>query len=312
MTSQKRIFMTGASGHIGSEIIRLALADGHSIRALSRTPESDTKLRSLGAVPVRGDLTSLAVLRTESAAADVVLHLATAYVFGGAPYESIRHIDFAAVEAIADGLAGTNKPLVATSGTLIVAADPAGAETDEASPIGSNELHTRMLTETHSLGLKNRGIRVMAVRLAPFVHGHGRSGVAQLMDMGAKAGCITVIDGGGNRTTTVHVDDAARLYLLAAEKGKVGEVYNASASTEVTLREMSEAMAEAVCVPVRDITKEQVEKEFGPMMAFFLSVENRASGVKARKELGWEPKGMGVLEDIRQGSYQAVAKALRK
>ncbi|KAF4895770.1 hypotheticall protein [Colletotrichum fructicola] len=282
MPSQKRIFITGASGHIGSEIIRLALADGHSIRALSRTPESDTKLRSLGAVPVRGDLASLAVLRIESAAADAVLHLATAYVFGGAPYESIRHIDFAAVGVIADGLAGTDKPLVATSGTLIVAADPAGAETDEASPIGPNELHTRMLTETYTLSLQDRGIRVMAVRLAPSVHGRGRSGVAQLMDMGAKAGCITVIDGGGNRTTTVHVDDAARLYLLAAEKGKVGEA------------------------------REQVEKEFGPMMAFFLSVENRASGVKARKELGWEPKGMGVLEDIRQGSYQAVAKALRK
>ncbi|KAE9572103.1 hypothetical protein CGMCC3_g11879 [Colletotrichum fructicola] len=280
MPSQKRIFITGASGHIGSEIIRLALADGHSIRALSRTPESDTKLRSLGAVPVRGDLASLAVLRIESAAADAVLHLATAYVFGGAPYESIRHIDFAAVGVIADGLAGTDKPLVATSGTLIVAADPAGAETDEASPIGPNELHTRMLTETYTLSLQDRGIRVMAVRLAPSVHGRGRSGVAQLMDMGAKAGCITVIDGGGNRTTTVHVDDAARLYLLAAEKGKVGEA--------------------------------RVEKEFGPMMAFFLSVENRASGVKARKELGWEPKGMGVLEDIRQGSYQAVAKALRK
>ncbi|KAF4480509.1 Uncharacterized protein CGGC5_v010392 [Colletotrichum fructicola Nara gc5] len=291
MPSQKRIFITGASGHIGSEIIRLALADGHSIRALSRTPESDTKLRSLGAVPVRGDLASLAVLRIESAAADAVLHLATAYVFGGAPYESIRHIDFAAVGVIADGLAGTDKPLVATSGTLIVAADPAGAETDEASPIGPNELHTRMLTETYTLSLQDRGIRVMAVRLAPSVHGRGRSGVAQLMDMGAKAGCITVIDGGGNRTTTVHVDDAARLYLLAAEKGKVGEA--------------------RVRLP-RDITKEQVEKEFGPMMAFFLSVENRASGVKARKELGWEPKGMGVLEDIRQGSYQAVAKALRK
>ncbi|CAI0654878.1 unnamed protein product, partial [Colletotrichum noveboracense] len=184
--------------------------------------------------------------------------------------------------------------------------------TDETSPIGSNELHTRMLTETHSLSLRNRGIRVTAVRLAPFVHGHGRSGVAQLMDIGAKAGCVTVIDGGENRTTAVHVDDAARLYLLAAEKGKVGEVYIASASTEVTLREMSEAMAEAVGVPVRDIPKEQAEKEFGPMMTFFLSVENRASGVKARKGLGWEPKGMGVLEDIRQGSYQAVAKALRK
>ncbi|EQB46342.1 hypothetical protein CGLO_14607 [Colletotrichum gloeosporioides Cg-14] len=304
--------MTGASGHIGSEIIRLALTDGHSIRALSRTPASDTKLRSLGAVPVRGDLTSLAVLHTESAAADAVLHLATAYVFGGAPYESVRHIDFAAIDAIADGLAGTDKPLVATSVTLTVAADPAGAETDEASPIGPNELHTRMLTETHSLSLRDRGVRVMAVRLAPYVYGHGRSGVAQLMEIGAQAGFVTVIDGGRNRTTTVHVDDAARLYLLAAEKGNAGEVYNASASTEVNLREMSDAMAKAVEVPLRDIAKEQAEKEFGPMMTFFLSVENRASGAKARKELGWEPKGMGVLEDIRQGSYQVVAKALRK
>ncbi|OLN96644.1 Uncharacterized protein C2A9.02 [Colletotrichum chlorophyti] len=308
----KRIFLTGASGYTGSVVTELAVSDGYEVHGLSRSDASDEKLRDLGAVPVRGDLTSLEVLRREAAEADIVLHLATAYVFGGEPYETIRPIDTAAVDAIADGLAGTNKPLVVTSGTLVVPADPTGAETTESTPAEQDPINTRIKTEMHSLGLASRGVRVMSVRMAPYVYGRGGSGIALFMGIAAQTGSVTIVDGGKNRTTVVHVDDAARLFLLAAEKGRAGEIYNASSATEVTSRQISQEIATAVGVPLRDISKEDAVAQLGPMVSFFLSVENRASGKKARVELGWEPRGPGILEDITEGSYREVAKAIGK
>ncbi|KAF4779491.1 alcohol dehydrogenase [Colletotrichum scovillei] len=295
MTSQppqQRIFLTGASGYVGSVITELALKNGYQIHGLSRNKSSDSKLRSLGAVPIRGDLTSLDVIRHESKAADVVIHLATAYVFGGEPYETFRPIDTAAVDAIADALAGTDKPLVVTSGTLCVAADPTGAETTETSPADPEPINTRILTELHSLDLAKRGVRVMSIRLAPYVYGRGGSGVAQFMGIAAQTGGVTIVNGGKKRTTNVHVDDAARLFLLAAEKGR--------------------AISAAVQVPLRDISMEIAKEQLGQTISFFLSTENRASGAKARKELGWDPRGLGILEDISKGSYVEVAKALKK
>ncbi|MCJ1398522.1 hypothetical protein MMC11_001722 [Xylographa trunciseda] len=309
---QGRLFMTGASGYIGSVLTELAIAEGYDVHGLSRTEDSDTKLRSLGATPVRGDLTSLEVLRHESAAADVVISLATAYVFGSGPYEAVMPIDMAAQDAIADALAGTGKPLVVTSATLMVAADPAGDETTETSPLAPNPVITRIKTEQHALALASRGIRVTSVRLAPYVYGRGGSGVKRFMGMSAQAGGVMCIDGGTNHTTTVHVDDAARLYLLVAQKGTAGEVYNASGATDVTAHQMFEAMATALDVPLRDIAFADAQARLGETFAWFLSAENRASGAKAVREFGWQPHGMGILDEISKGSYQAVAKALRK
>ncbi|EXF78626.1 alcohol dehydrogenase [Colletotrichum fioriniae PJ7] len=315
MTSQipqKRIFLTGASGYVGSVITELALKDGYQVHGLSRNDSSDSKLRNLGAVPIRGDLTSLDVLRHESQEADIVIHLATAYVFGGEPYETFRPIDTAAVDAIADALAGTDKPLVVTSGTLCVAADPTGAETTEASLADPEPINTRILTELHSLDLVKRRVRFMSIRLAPYVYGRSGSGIAQFMGIAVQTGGVTIVNDGKNRTTNVHVDDAARLFLLAAEKGRAGEIYNASSATDVTSFQISEAISAAVQVPLRDISMEVAKTQLGQTISFFLSVENRASGAKAKKELGWDPRGLGILEDISKGSYVEVAEALRK
>lgn len=309
---QKRLFITGASGYVGSVITELAVADGYDVHALSRSETSDAKVRSLSAVPTRGDLTSLDVLRRESAAADVVIHLATAYAIGAGTYDAVMPVDMAAVDAIADGLAGTGKPLVVTSGTLSVAADPTGAETTEASPPEPNPINTRIKTEQHSLALASRGIRVTGVRLAPYVYGRGGSGVKLFMGMSARAGSVTCVDGGKNRTTVVHIDDAARLYLLAAQKGKAGELFNASGATNLTARQIFDAIAAALGVPVRDITYADALTQLGETFAWFLKAENRASGAKAVKELGWQPKGMAILDEINKGSYQATAEALRK
>jgi nucleoside-diphosphate-sugar epimerase len=309
---QKRLFITGGSGYIGSVVIELAIADGYDVHALSRTPTSDAQLSGLGAVAVRGDLESLDVVRRESADADVVIHLATAYTLSEPSYDTVWPVDKAALDAMADALAGTGKPLVTTSGTLLVAADPTGVETTESSPENPNPINSRGKAERHALGFAGRGIRVTSVRLAPYVYGRGGSGVQLFMGMAAGAGGVTCVDGGQNHTTVVHVDDAARLFLVAAQRGKAGDVFNASGATDVTARKLFEAMAAALGLPVWDIAFADAEARMGKTVATFLTAENRASGAKAAKELGWHPKGVGILEDISKGSYQAVAALLRK
>ncbi|KAB8067114.1 NAD(P)-binding protein [Aspergillus leporis] len=303
-------FVTGGSGFIGSVVVEQAVADGNTVHALSRSETSDEKLRKLGAVPIRGDLTSLDVLRVQSAAADAVIHMATAYVLGQGTYEDVRHIDVAAVDAIADGLAGSDKALIVTNGTLCVPQDPSGAETTEETPTEANPLNTRVKTEEHSLGLVSRGIRAMVVRIPPYTYGRGGSGVTMFMKM-AK-GSMTCVDGGKNRISSVYVDDAARLYLLAVKKGRAGDIFNAVASTTVTAREVFGAIADALGVPLIDMTEEEAQQKIGPMFTFFLKIENRASGAKAREVLGWEPKGPGLVNEIANGSYQAVAAELRE
>ncbi|PWY70506.1 NAD dependent epimerase/dehydratase, partial [Aspergillus heteromorphus CBS 117.55] len=309
----KHIFLTGGSGFVGQTLIPLAISKNYKVHALSRTLTTDETLLSLGAVPIRGDLTSLATLREETRLADAVIHLATAYDFSKTPsYDDVIHIDIAALDAIAEEAAGTGKPVVVTSGTLVVDADPDGKETDEAGAWDPKPLNSRGKMETYGMGLVERGVNVRCVRLAPYTYGRGGSGVRRWMDLAKMVGSVICVDGGVNRTTTVHVEDAAELYLVVAERGRAGEVYNASGDTTVTAREIFEAVAEIMGVEVRDLDFETAKGQFGEVLARFLSVENRASGEKARRELGWELKGRGILEDIREGSYRQVAEEMRK
>ncbi|KAF7563966.1 hypothetical protein G7046_g147 [Stylonectria norvegica] len=308
----QRLFITGANGYVGSVITSLAIKEGYTVHGLSRSEAGDEKLRSLGAVPIRGDLTSLDVLRQESAQADAVIHLATAYVFGGPIYETVLPVDNAAVDAIAESLVGTGKPLVVTSGTLITNPDPTGAETTEASPLNPKPINTRHKAEDHALTYANKGIRVTSVRLAPFVYGRAGSGVKMFMTTGAEHGVLALVNGGKHTTTAVHVDDAAQLYLLAAQKGKAGEIYNASGDANVSGRALLQAIANAVGIPTIDIPYEAAVAQMGETVAMFLSAENKASGAKAVEELGWKPTGNGILDDIENGSYKALAESLKK
>ena len=313
MASPKRLFLTGASGFVGPVIVEQAIKQNYEVHALSRTESSDTKLRSLHATPVRGDLSSLDVLKQESSQADAVIHLATAYVLGQGSYDDIAHIDIAAVDAIADGLAGSNKPLVVTSGTLAVLPDPTGAETTEASPqpkdgpvVGRNK------TEEHSLALASRGIRVTGVRLAAYTYGRGGANIARFLGMAGQFHSVMCVDGGKNHISTVHVDDAAEVFLLAVQKGKAGEIFNATSATDVKGRDLFGAIAAAMDVPVRDVSFADAAAQIGDTFAWFLQAENRASGAKARKELGWQPKELGILDDISKGSYKAVAQQIKQ
>ncbi|KAK9483909.1 hypothetical protein V1527DRAFT_471586 [Lipomyces starkeyi] len=308
-----RIFVTGATGYIGRVVTERALAEGHNVHGLSRNEEGDAKLRALGAIPVRGGLTSLDVLRQESSEADAVLHLAYIHDFE-MDYEEVLRIDAAAVDALGEPLRGTGKAFVITSGTAVVDPDPAGGETTEDSPLAQTfVLKDRIRSERHALRLSEDGVRVSVIRLPPYVYGRGGSHFAPLlMQMAAKAGESVYVDDGHLRTSDVHVDDAATLFLLAARDAKAGDVFNGTGSTTVTLRALAESIGEVLKLPVRSVSREEAEARWGQFLTAFVQFENRSSNRKAVQQLGWQPKGIDMPSDIRWGSYRELAEKFRQ
>lgn len=305
------IFITGATGYIGRVVTELALAKGYKVRWLSRNEEGDAKLRALGATPVRGELTTLDVLRQESAQADAVLHLAFIHDLS-VDHEIIRGVDIAAVNALGEPLRGTNKPLVITSGTAVVDPEPSGAESTEDSPPSKTfVLGKRIICENNALRLKDEGV-VSAIRLPPYVYGRGGSYfVPLLMQMAVKAGESIYVGDGSLRTCGVHVDDGAAMYLLAMRESKAGEVFNATSSI-VSLKEFAEAIGAVLELPVRSVSREEADAKWGPFLTAFTQFENRPSSRKAIQQLGWQPKEVDLLTDIRSGSYREVAEKLRQ
>lgn len=305
-----RIFITGATGYIGRVVTERALAAGHTVHGLSRSDEGDARLRALGATAVRGELASLEALREQSAQADAVLHLGFIHDFT-MDYEDVLRIDAAAVDALGEPLRGTGKPLVITSGTAVVEPDPAGGETTEDSPLAQTfVLKHRIRSERHALAWSERGVRVSAIRLPPYVYGRGGSYfLPLLMQQAAKAGESVYVEDGSLRTVGVHVDDAAELYLLAAERAKAGEVFNGSGGI-VTLRQMAEAIGTVLQVPVRSVGREEAAAIWGDFLAAFALFENQPSNRKAIQQLGWQPKGVDMLTDIVSGSYRQMAAEL--
>jgi nucleoside-diphosphate-sugar epimerase len=307
------VFITGASGYIGS-VLTSFLTPTYVVRALSRTPTSDAHLLSLGATPLRGSLTTLSVLTREAAAADIIINIADSIAgqIGQITPEERFAINTAAAEALAKGIEGTEKKLVLTSGSLFTGADDAGGETNEKSPPWKDTPFGAGLEGMFET-LKEKGVNVNVVRLAPWVYGRGGSGVKLFMGGAAKTGVMNYVGDGAARTTTVHVEDAARLYILVATKASKGEVYNATSETNVTFRQLAEAIGKVLGVPVRSQSYEDTESKVGVFLAKFLCSENRASNAKAREELGWTIEAeRGILQEIENGSYVQLGKELRK
>ncbi|KAE9399318.1 putative NAD dependent epimerase/dehydratase [Gymnopus androsaceus JB14] len=279
-SAKQHIFMTGAHGYIGSVITEFAIAEGYTVTGLSRSETSDAKLRSLGATPVRGDISTYDVLTRESANADIVIHLADTWRDHPDDYPLVVRNDGLAVDAIAKGLKGSGKPFLVTSGSLVTALDPNGGETNESSPLKENPLN--------------------------------EPGVRMFMMLANNTGEVAYVDDGSVKITTVHVEDAARAYLLAAKKGRAGEAYNVTYETDVTFRQLSEAMGQVLGLPVHSRSLEEMVKAgWIEFLIKFISTESRGSNAKAKKELGWEPKGKGILEEVTLGSYVELAKGLK-
>ncbi|KAF4634195.1 hypothetical protein G7Y89_g3904 [Cudoniella acicularis] len=288
-------FITGVTGYVGSVCAEKALAEGHTVHGLSRTEAGDAKLKALGVIPIRGDLSTFDILEQESAKADVVFHCAFNHDFANTSYDDILRADCDAVNALAKGLKGSGKPLIVSSGSGAKAPDPNGGETDENSPVDENfPLKGRLAVEEYAMEKNKDGIRVSIIRLAPFVYGRGGSTFLPWLIAKAHAARESLYIGDGStHVTAVHVDDAATLYLAVAKHAAQGGIFNGSGSTNVTAKEVAEAIGTLLGVPVRSVTREEAvrEEKLGMILTLFLGMECRSSNKKAREELGWMPAG---------------------
>jgi nucleoside-diphosphate-sugar epimerase len=299
-----KIFLTGASGYIGSVIAEKLQNKNHEIVGLARGDESEAKLREKGIEPLRGDLKDAESLKRGAREADAVIHTAFIHDFGG--YDSAVETDRAATRAFGEALAGTDKPFITTTGAAFLG-DTGDTVADEDFPYDRNSpFFARAEAEQDALALARKGIRSIVVRLPLFVYGRaGSSFVPFLINQAREKGTANYIESGGKRVSAVHVEDAAQFYVLALETSTAKGLYNVAAET-VSFRDLSEAIARLLGVKTKSISTEEAKTEFGALFGF-LSISNQLDASRASNELGWRTSsGRTILDDIENGSYRKL------
>lgn len=290
-----RVFVTGATGFIGSAVVRDLLAAGHQVVGLARSDKSAASLTAAGAEVHLGSLDDLGSLQDGAATADGVIHLAFKHDFSD--FAAAAKADSLAIEAIGAALEGTGKPLVATSGTLMLAPGRLGTEEDASAP------STPRRSEEAALALTGRGVRSSIVRLAPSVHGQGEQGfVPALIGIAREKGVSAYVEEGLNRWPAVHRLDAARLFRLALEKGATGAVYHGVADEGVPFREIAGVIGRHLNLPMLSISREEAEAHFG-WLSFAASADNPTSSALTQERLGWQPVHPALLPDLEEGHY---------
>jgi nucleoside-diphosphate-sugar epimerase len=307
-----RIFITGASGYVGSVVTEKALKAGHEVIGLARSAQSAEKIRKLGGKPLLATLEDAQKLADAAREADAVLHLGFVHEFDR-PFEELIAIDTRAIQAMGKALAGSHKAFVTTSGTALVQSDN-GKETPEDFPLREGHLSARGRAEQETTGLADIGVRAMVIRLAPYVYGRGGSYFVPMnIQAAAKYGFAPYVGDGNLMTTAADVDASAELYLLAMEKGEAGSVFNCSTETDLQIKQLAEAIATALGVKTKSVSAEQAGEMLGQFTAMFQQLENRASSAKACRELGWAPKPQyNVCDDIVRGSYKPLVEQLKR
>ncbi|GAA2152479.1 SDR family oxidoreductase [Actinomadura napierensis] len=296
-----RIFVTGASGWIGSALVPELLDAGHEVVGLARSDASEARLKAAGVGVHRGDVGDLDGLREAAAAADGVVHLAFNHDFSD--YAAAGEADLRAVEAIGAAIEGTGKPFVITSGTAMLpmlAPGRLGTEDIVAEP---GAAVPRVASEGAVLALAERGVRTSVVRLAPSVHGRGDKGfVARMVETAREKGVSAFIGDGANRWPGVHRLDAAHLFRLAVESAPAGSVLHGAAEEGVPVRDIAEVIGRHLDLPVESITAEQAPEHFG-FLAAILSLDNPTSNALTRKRVEWNPVHPGLIADLEEGHY---------
>jgi nucleoside-diphosphate-sugar epimerase len=292
-----RIFVTGASGWIGSALVPELVAAGHEVVGLARSDASAAAVAGIGAQVLRGDLDDTGVLRAGAEGSDAVIHLA---FVAPSTSEVATRTDAAAIEAFAAALEGSKRPLLISGGTTVTPGRPS-TERDEL--VAQGPIAARIRNMQTALATTERGVAAALVMLPRSVHGRGdRHGfLPQLIAAARAKGVSGYLGEGANRWPAVHVKDAARLYRLAVEQAPAGAVLNAVADEGVPTREIAEAIGRHLNLPARALPAE----EFAGMLVPLLSTDMPASSALTRKLLGWTPTEPGLLEDIEQGHYFA-------
>lgn len=296
-----RVFVTGATGFIGSVLVKQLLAAGYTVVGLARSDAGAAKLTQLGAEPLRGDLEDLDSLRRGASDCDAVLHLGFIHDF--ARFADCCAKDQAAIAAMGEVLAeavaaGKPRALVVTSGALMLRQGVVGYEGDSADESNPHAA-ARFVSEGVCTGFAKRGVRASVVRLAPTVHGYGLSGfMGVLASAAVKSGVVRYIGDGQNRWSAVNVDDAVKLYMLAMEQAVPGSTFHGVAEEGVYVKDLATKIGQELGVPVESITLEQAQEHYGPLV-FGVKANNIVSSAKTQKDLGWTPSGVGALEGVK-------------
>ena len=298
-----RVFVTGASGHIGSAVVPELLEAGHQVVGLARSDSSAAALTAAGAEVWRGDLDDLDGLSEAAGAADGAIHLAFKHdLMGAGDFAGAAAADFAAIKALAGPLEATGKPFVISSGTLMLALSGiTGRPATEADAVSGG---MRVDAENYVIGLAESGVRSSAIRLPPIVHSsldhHGFAHI--LIAIARQSGVSGYLGDGANRWPSVHTLDAARLYRLALEHGAPGTRLHAVADNGVPFREVAEAIGRKLNLPTASIAPEDAGEHFS-FLGDLVSLDNPTSSELTRRWLHWQPTHPGLIEDLGDGHY---------
>lgn len=297
-----RIFVTGATGFIGSAIVKELIHAGHQVLGLARSDAGAKSLTAAGAQVHRGSLEDLESLRSGAAAADGVIH--TAFIHDFANYAPAADKDRRAIETMGAAISGSDRPLVVTSGTLLLQRQgPLATEEDATGSIFPRK------SEEAALVLASRGVNVSVLRLPPSVHGEGDHGfVPHLISIAREKGVSAYVGDGRNRWAAVHRLDAAPLYRLVLEKGSAGGRYHGVADEGVPFREIAQVIGRYLNLPAVSKSPEEAAAHFG-WLAHFVSIDCPASSAITQKQLGWKPKQLGLIADLDGTHYFKTERA---
>jgi len=286
-----RIFVTGASGFVGSAVVRELVAAGHQVVGLARSESSAHAVEAAGAKVQQGDLGDLAALKQAAAASDGVIHTAFGHDFSN--FAASCEVDRLAIEALGAALAGSQRPLIVTAGS-----GTCRSEADE-----PNMPNMPRKSEQTGLSLTEKGVRAMVVRLPPSVHGAGDHGfVPALIRVAREQGFSSYVADGQNRWAAVHRLDAAKLYRLALEKGAAGARYHGIGDEGVPTKQLAEAIAERLGVPAVSRSPAEAAALLG-FVGHVFALDCASSSKRTQELLGWRPTEVGLLADLDQGHY---------